>query len=194
MKKSKLQILLFFSIIALISCSQKTIKKVPIINKKIASDQTTIDTLDFRNQLNEVYQISNTKGKIHIVNFFFTNCKTICPLMEIPLNKLAQKYNKVQFLSFTIDPERDQVEVLDTYHKLHKTNNQTLLRGSKEDLDVIASYYLSPIATDDIESLYHTSYVVLVDENMYIRGLYNSLDRDDLLFLEKDLNILLKAN
>ena len=182
---------LFFFVILGISCAKKN-KKIPIISKDIALHQKKIDSLHFTNELNQRFLISSVKGEVHIVNFFFTSCNTICPLMEVPLNALAKKYADVKFLSFTIDPDKDTIAVLKEYHELHKQTNQTLLRGSKKDLANIAKYYLNSIDTDDIENLYHTSYIALLDKEMNIRGLFDSLDPEDMAFLEKDIIILLK--
>jgi len=183
-------VLLFFVILG-ISCTKEN-KKIPIISKDIALHQEKIDSLHFTNELNKRFLISSVNGDVHIINFFFTSCKTICPLMEVPLNELAKKYTDVKFLSFTIDPDGDSIAVLKEYHELHKRSNQTLLRGSKKDLGDIAKYYLNSIDTDDIESLYHTSYIALLDKEMNIRGLFDSLDPEDMAFLEKDIVILLK--
>ncbi len=182
---------LVFLFLLVISCTKKD-KKIPFISNDIALHQEKLDSLEFVNQSNQRFLISSVKGKVHIVNFFFTSCKTICPLSEAALNEVAKKYANIKFISFTIDPDKDSISILKEYHELFKQSNQTLLRGSKKDLTVIAKYYLSAIDMEDDENLYHTSNAVLLDKEMNIRGLYDALDSDDMAFLEKDVAILLE--
>ena len=66
---------------------------------------------------------SMSEGKIVVIDFFFTHCPTICPTMtknmkllrdNIKTNNLVgdREANFVQFLSVSVDPERDSVTEL----------------------------------------------------------------------------------
>ncbi|QOD61263.1 SCO family protein [Polaribacter haliotis] len=186
-----IKLILVFLIFISFSCENSS-KKVPVISNALNIHKNEIDAFHFRNQFNKDFDFSSLKGNVHLVNFFFTTCKTICPMMEIPINDLAENNPDVKFISFTIDPENDSISVLREYYDRKKNTNRAFLRGTQTALSEIAKYYLSSISDEDDEVIYHTSYVVLLDNKMRIRGLYNSLDKDDLAFLKKDIPILLK--
>ena len=68
-------------------------------------------------------ETGDTVPKIIVANFFFTHCATICPGMTMNIKKLQESIKKsekvgdrtadfVQFLSFSVDPDRDSVAAL----------------------------------------------------------------------------------
>ncbi len=83
----------------------------------------------FTDQDGNVVSSETTKDKIVVADFFFTTCKTICPIMStrmsglqvnIPLHDKA--YKDVLFLSYTVDPEHDTPEVLKEYAREHNAD------------------------------------------------------------------------
>ncbi|MDB4966286.1 MAG: putative signal peptide protein [Myxococcales bacterium] len=63
-------------------------------------------------------------GRVVVLNFVFTNCATICPVMSQVFSQLQDKLgadrNKVHMVSISIDPEQDRPERLAEYgKKLH---------------------------------------------------------------------------
>lgn len=74
-------------------------------------------------------QISLTdfSGKVVLLNFIYTHCKTVCPLETHELKKLQQTLKplmgrEVIFLSITIDPKRDTAEVLRRYGEAYEVD------------------------------------------------------------------------
>ncbi len=59
------------------------------------------------------------KGKILIVNVFFTQCRSICPKLTGNMRILQKAFRKndtsVHLVSISIDPENDSVQVLRQY-------------------------------------------------------------------------------
>ena len=64
--------------------------------------------------------VADTSNRIIVADFFFTHCPTICPTLTTNMKRLQQSItnaqrvgdkspNFIQFLSFSIDPERDSV-------------------------------------------------------------------------------------
>ncbi|MFY0631670.1 MAG: SCO family protein [Flavobacteriaceae bacterium] len=193
--KAYLYVLLLFT--CFVGCTTKE-KKVPVISTELseASNQKVIDSFVFYSHLNERFPIRSLKGDVHIVNFFFTTCTTICPVMESNLDEIASKQKNIKLVSFTIDPQNDSIPVLKKHHELkNNPNNWVFLRGSVDDLKKVSALYLSKILEDNEEedhNFFHTSYVVLLDKEMRIRGLYNSLENDDIEFLNKDIAVILQ--
>jgi protein SCO1/2 len=68
------------------------------------------------------------------LNFIFTSCRTICPVLSASLAGLRREVKgDVTFVSVTIDPEYDTPRVLDAYAKRFDVGPRwTLLTGSPD--------------------------------------------------------------
>ena len=80
----------------------------------------TLPNYIFINQYGEKITNKHLKGKIKVVNFFFTRCgnPTLCPKMSKEFTRLQEnlmKTNNVVLLSHTVDPIYDTPEVLKKY-------------------------------------------------------------------------------
>src|SRR5690606_15490566 len=75
-------------------------------------------SFEFVNQNNDTITESDYKGKVYLVEFFFTTCPTICPVMNKNMVKIQDHFkNEKNFgiASFTINPQHDTPEVLKAY-------------------------------------------------------------------------------
>ena len=91
------------------------------------------------------------EGKIVIADFFFTNCRGICPVMSRQMARvqdfIADHPNlKSEFmlLSHTVDPHRDNVEVLHDYAQAYDVDSTLwlLLTGDRKQLyDLSIGFY-----------------------------------------------------
>jgi protein SCO1 len=83
------------------------------------------------------------KDKIVSLNFFFSRCDEICPLVMANLAKvqkiLAADLNKDLFMySFTLKPEEDTVDVLKHQHEMYGARpGWTFLTGKPDDMEKI---------------------------------------------------------
>jgi protein SCO1/2 len=83
------------------------------------------------------------KGKILLVNFFFTECDAICPLMTENLVRvqdlLAPRIGKDIFMvSISLQPEHDTPEVLAAYARSYRVGPGWLfLTGKKDDIELL---------------------------------------------------------
>ncbi|RPG73098.1 MAG: SCO family protein [Euryarchaeota archaeon TMED248] len=97
-----------------------------IENGKTADDFTLI-TND-----NQTYNFKeSTEGKVVIIAFLFTNCYDICPIVTHNLRIVHEALNqsqldKIEFLTITVDPWRDNTSIL-TEWKLGTKSNWTHL-------------------------------------------------------------------
>ncbi|MCB0793039.1 MAG: SCO family protein [Flavobacteriales bacterium] len=141
-------------------------------------------------------------GKILVVDFFFTRCTTICPRMGAEMQQLQLKLNDpayadVLFLSHTVDPEHDSVEVLNAYaqHLQADTSRWKFLTGSKHDIYLQGSegYFLA--AREEVmapDGFLHSEMFVLVDKDRHIRGYYDGTKTAEVSKLAGDIKMLLK--
>lgn len=140
------------------------------------------------------------KDKIHVANFFFTGCGSICPGMMQKIKKVAAAYqqnNNVLFLSYTVTPWRDSVPRLFKYAQANGFNMPQwhLLTGPKAEIYSLArrSYFAEEsigFSKDSTEFL-HTEHVLLIDRTGRIRGIYNGTLALDMEQLSRDISNLL---
>jgi protein SCO1/2 len=163
----------------------------------------------FTNQLGQKVSLNDLKGKIIVADFFFTHCPTICPATTLDMKKLqdAVKSNEkvgnreadfVQFLSFSIDPERDSVPQLKKWADHYQINPQNwwLLTGDKKQIYDLSINHLKLMAQDGgpaDSNFQHTDFFVLIDKDHNIRGYYHALDSIRLSELSRDLIYLYLA-
>jgi cytochrome oxidase Cu insertion factor (SCO1/SenC/PrrC family) len=84
------------------------------------------------------------KDKVVVINFIFTNCDGACPLMTHKLSLVRDRMegqigDTVQFVSLSIDPERDTPAAMKEFAKTHHADHDgwVFLTGKPENLDYI---------------------------------------------------------
>lgn len=83
------------------------------------------------------------KGKLVVVNFIYTNCRDICPLVTARLARLADVLGDsvgrdIFFISVAIDPEHDTPERLKEHAEAFGVGRGwTFVTGRKADIDLI---------------------------------------------------------
>lgn len=184
-----------------------------VINKVVNGKSTTdtvwhrVSNISLINQLGEQISLDDLKGKIIIADFFFTRCPSICPAltrnmkdlqnalkMKNPRRKIDSAF--VQFLSFSVDPERDSVPALKKYADRYGVNHDTwwLLTGPKKEIYDFALNELKLGLQDGgtVDSNFiHTGKFVMLDKERIVRGYYDGLDTTSLSRLAEDLTLLL---
>lgn len=162
--------------------------------------------IDLTNQLGNRITWNEMEGRIVVADFFFTHCPTICPTMTSNMKKLQEGIrnsekvgtrdaNFVQFLSFSIDPERDSVRQLKQWADRFQINpdNWWLLTGDRKQIYDLSINDMKLLAQDGgpVDSNFlHTDYFVLIDKNRVIRGYYHGLDTQALSKLSEDIILL----
>ena len=81
-----------------------------------------------------------------VLNFIFTTCTTICPVMTATFsnmnNKLGKESAKIKLISITIDPEYDRPKVLKEYSKLFNAGPDWIfLTGNENDIYQVANSF-----------------------------------------------------
>ena len=145
-------------------------------------------------------------GRAYVADFFFATCPGICPKMQGELLKVYTKYAKdprVVFLSHTIDPAHDTIPVLRDYaQRLGITDAArwhfatTGAHGeptAKDTVFQLARAYFTAALPDKQApgGFAHNGTFALVDDQGHIRGLYDSLNAQEVARLLAELPILL---
>lgn len=174
-------------------------------NGKIINDTVwhQLRNIQFTNQLGKKVSLDDLKGKILVVDFFFTSCPSICPGLARNMKRLQNSYTKndtiVQFLSISIDPTRDSVPKLRAFADKYNANHDSwwFVTGDKADIyDFAIKEMKASIADVGADTAFpHTENFFLVDTNRVIRGWYNGFDTVKLAQLAKDIpTIMLERN
>src|SRR5688572_4997564 len=89
-----------------------------------------VPAFSFTDQYGEIVNEQSVKDNIYVTEFFFTNCRTICPVMNRHLDKIYREFqNQEDFriLSHTVDPENDSLQKLREYAELHGVKDRRWL-------------------------------------------------------------------
>jgi len=164
--------------------------------------QSTVRPFTFTNQDGKLVSERDVFGKVYLAEFFFTTCKSICPVMNTNLKVVYEKYrNEPNFviLSHTCDPATDSVQRIRQYadSMAVDTKKWWFLTGRKDSLYTAArmSYLLDDPKNNGgniDEQFLHTQFIALVDKNGKVRKIYDGLKKAELAELDTDLPKLLK--
>lgn len=163
----------------------------------------TVSDFKLRNQLGRTVSLSDLSGKVIVADFFFTRCPSLCPKLTANIRKLQDALSTkdefkqlnpafIQFISFSVDPERDSVPALKAYADKFGINPDIwwLLTGPKKQIYDFSFNELKLGQTDGegIDSNFiHTQKLVLLDKERIVRGYYNGLDSAELSKLANDM-------
>ena len=162
-----------------------------------------VKNIEFTNQMGKKVSLGDLKGKILVINFFFTRCPSICPGLARSMKRLQDSFLKndsiVQFISISVDPEHDSVQQLRKFADRINANHDSwwFVTGNKNDIyDFALNELKAGLADTEVDSAFiHTENFFLLDSSRIVRGWYNGFDtikqaqlvRDiPLLMLEKD--------
>jgi cytochrome oxidase Cu insertion factor (SCO1/SenC/PrrC family) len=114
-------------------------------------------------------------GKVVLVSFIYTNCKTICPLITQELKKLQQDLGplmgrEVFFLSITIDPKRDTPEALRRYGEGQGVDFRSwkFLTGPEENIREVLEAYRVPVRVEKVPGASEESYELGHENPIYL--------------------------
>jgi protein SCO1/2 len=159
-----------------------------------------VPAYEFIAQDGETFSSSKLTGKVAVTNFFFTSCPTICPQMMRNMQSVHELFRSdpgVAFVSFTVDPKRDNPERLKMYAEaLNADMTQwRFLTGDKKKIYALARNGFFVSATDGDggdHDFIHSENLVLVDGEGHLRGYYNGLDPESVEQLSRDISKLKK--
>jgi protein SCO1 len=115
------------------------------------------------------------KGKIVLINFFFTDCDAICPLMTENLARVQELLGprvgtEIFMASISLQPEHDTPEVLAAYAKTYGIGpGWQLLTGKKDDIELLR-HRLGFVDSDKVEDAdpeQHIGTVRIANEPMH---------------------------
>ncbi|RDB06522.1 SCO family protein [Runella aurantiaca] len=170
-------------------------------NKSEVDEKIThqINDFSFLNQDSIFISQKEIENKIHVANFIFTSCGSICPTMTKNMKTVSDSLKNdkdLVFLSFSVTPWIDKPFILKKYKTTNNITNQNwhFLTGTKGSIYQLArqSYFAEEdigYSKDSTEFL-HTEHFVLVDKTKRIRGIYNGTLTLEMQQLIEDIKTL----
>jgi protein SCO1 len=195
---------IFAFVVLLSSCIEKKEKPLPIFGEREVEGTDTIyhkiGNFKFVDQDSAFITNETFQGKIYVADFFFTSCRTICPIMKTQMLRVydsIQNNPNILLLSHSIDPEYDTVGLLhDFAERLGvKSNKWHFVTGNKDEIYKIAqtSYFATALEDkSEPDGFIHSGAFLLIDKDRRIRGKYDGTKAEDVNRLLADLRRLEK--
>ena len=149
-------------------------------------------------------------GKVYVIEFFFSTCPSICPIMNKNMKDIQKEFSKESnfgVASITINPENDTVEVLKEHaNQLGITSpNWHFLTGDKEYILSLANKGFNLYAAENKKvngGFEHSGLFALVDKEGKIRCrkdnqgnpilYYDGLEAKGVKEIKEDIKLLLE--
>ena len=185
------------------SCQPRN-EKLPVFGERTAVGTDTvyhtIAPFRFVDQDSSIITHQSFAGKIYVADFFFTTCRTICPIMKTQLVRVYEATRDmpdVLILSHTIDPEYDTVALLREFARRLGVESKKwhFVTGRRDSIYKIAqTSYFATAMKDGTEpdGFIHSGAFLLIDKQRRIRGKYDGTKEDDVNRLIRDIGVLRK--
>lgn len=162
----------------------------------------SVADFSFTNQDHQTVSLDDLQDEWWIANFIFTNCRTVCLPMTSNFSalqdELEDKNLNVQLVSFSVDPDFDQPEVLkeygikydanfDTWHFLTGYDMQTIKELS---IKSFRAFLKEPEKGDD-QVTHDTRFFLVSPEGKIIKG-YDGVSSESIHEIINDIEILNK--
>ncbi|GAB3710407.1 SCO family protein [Flavobacterium koreense] len=149
-------------------------------------------------------------GKVYVIEFFFSTCPSICPIMNKNMKDIQKEFSKESnfgVASITINPENDTVEVLKEHaNQLGITSpNWHFLTGDKEYILSLANKGFNLYAAENKKvngGFEHSGLFALIDKEGKIRCrkdnqgnpilYYDGLEAKGVKEIKEDIKLLLE--
>ena len=214
-------IILLFGIYAIPRIVTRIKNGTTVQNDRMSAyNETNVDTtlvkirqapkFDLTNQENIKISNSSFIGKVYLVEFFFTTCPSICPIMNRNMVIIQNHFkNEKQFgiASISINPENDTPSILKKYAADYGATlpNWHFLTGDKATIYDIANKGFNVFVGENAKvngGFEHSGLVALIDKKGIIRCrrdknnnpimYYDALEKTGVEALKQDITILLK--
>lgn len=165
---------------------------------------------ELTNQDNAKISNATYKGKVYVLEFFFTTCPSICPKMNLSMLEIEKTFfgnPNFGIVSITIDPTHDTPQILKDHAKLLgvKSSNWNFLTGDKTTIMNLSNKGFNLYAGENSKvngGFEHSGLFALIDKDGNIRCrkddfgnpilYYDGLDKKGVRDIQEDIKILLE--
>lgn len=184
------------------------------LNNKVVDTSLVVmanaPAFELKDQNNKTITNKDYQNKVHVIEFFFSTCPSICPIMNKNMKQLDSiygKYNDFAIASITINPENDTPEVLKQHAAQLKVTNPNwhFLTGDKKYIYNLSNTGFNIFASENPQvngGFEHSGLFALIDKNGKIRCrkdkfnnpilYYDALQPDGIEAIKQDIKKLLE--
>lgn len=154
----------------------------------------------FTNQDKEIVSLDDLSGDWWLADFIFTNCETVCLPMTSNLSQIQEEIEveniPIQFVSFSVDPDYDQPDVLKEYGDAYDVNfdNWSFLTGYdfEEIRKLSIKSFRAPLKepTYGSDQVTHDNRFFLVNPEGKVVKSYDGVKKESIKEIMNDLVIL----
>lgn len=186
------------------------------VEAKVSNSDAKLETIgkapkfELTNQDNVKISNEKYKGKVYVLEFFFTTCPSICPKMNMSMLEIEKTFfgnPNFGIVSITIDPAHDTPQVLKDHRKLLgvKSSNWNFLTGDKATIMDLSNKGFNLYAGENAKvngGFEHSGLFALIDKEGNIRCrkdefgnpilYYDGLDKKGVRDIQEDIKILLE--
>lgn len=154
----------------------------------------------------EVFTEEALRGHPTIVDFVFTRCDTICPVVSARMARMQErlldrKAEAIKLVSISVDPAYDTPEKLAAYAKTFaaRPDKWRFLTGPIDKVkELVEGPFMNSMQNEGVSpkgapQISHSGYFVLVDGDLHIRGVYDSSDQNRLDELDHHARFLART-
>ena len=193
LKRNQMHMMLFLGIVLSVTlntsciCAQPESKTLPVFGK--------VNDFQLKDSNGAKFGLQQLKGKIWVIQFFYSRCTVICPITTKQMAELHHSYilnDDFELVSLTVDPKNDTWKSLAGFARTYKADTRKwhFLTGSQLIIRslVVDSFKVS----DDLSTVMHSARFALVDKLGRIRGYYDGTEEKDMQKLSQDVEAILK--
>ncbi len=137
-------------------------------------------TLELVDSSGRPFALAGQKGRVTVVNFFFTGCPGPCVDLTQKVRTLMSSFRAqpdVDFVSISVDPEADTPDQLTTFARVQggEFPRWHWLTGTKEQITAVCLGFFAPFGDkDDAGDIVHSTKLYVVDREGRIRSMVNT--------------------
>ncbi|HLR03604.1 MAG TPA: SCO family protein [Virgibacillus sp.] len=148
----------------------------------LSEEKPEIPDVTLEDSKGREYLFSEFSGDYLLVTFVYTNCTTVCPLLETNFSEvydlIPDKYigTDLNFLTISFDPENDDPETLEKYRtyfdsdgetwRMARVNDEEELQELLDTLDIV-------VIPDGEGDFSHNVAFYLIDPSGYLQEIYD---------------------
>lgn len=122
------------------------------------------------------FDFENQPKKARLIEFMYTRCPDVCPVTTLEMSKLRQQLiddgvfgDEVEFITITIDPDRDTPDVLKDYAERFEVTSPddgwVFLSGTEEMTEELAEALRFRYRDPGTGDIIHSTFTYFLDKN-----------------------------
>ncbi len=140
----------------------------------IMFDGPPLEEFELTERSGETFSSADMQGKVWVTSFFFASCPGQCPRLNANIKHLHDlpELRDVTWVSITVDPDNDTLEVLQDYANRYQADPQRwlFLRGPFD--------YIKRVGEDimklEVTWRGHKDYAIVIDRAGKVRGMFDA--------------------